>query len=128
MILGFLTSIIFWEGEHPVSYLGPHTTVARLAELAAGLPAISLDLFWWSSYLCEWNLIPQQQHSSQNGNVTSFHPCLCLVLHFVANPKHHHIGQPTIPRSEHIWILLSQSDFNFCRYCNWTLVNFLWRY
>ena len=66
-----------------------------LAELAAGLPAISLDLFWWSSYLCEWNLIPQQQHSSQNGNVTSFHPCLCLVLHFVANPKRHHIGQPT---------------------------------
>ena len=58
-------------------------------------PAISLDLFWWSSYLCEWNLIPQQQHSSQNGNVTSFHPCLCLVLHFVANPKRYHIGQPT---------------------------------
>ena len=127
MISGFLTkspSIILWEGEHPVSYLGPHTTAARLAGRAGCWPAISLDLFWWSSYLCEWNLIPQQQHSSQNGNVTSFHPCLCLVLHFVANPKRHHIGQPTTKIWAHVWILLRKSDFNSCRYCNWTFINF----
>ena len=42
MISEFLTSIIFREGEHPVSYLGPHTTVAWLAGRAGCWPACHL--------------------------------------------------------------------------------------
>ena len=186
MISEFLTSIIFREGEHPVSYLGPHTTVAWLAGRAGCWPACHLigpflvvilslrmeshsptttfqpkwkrDFFspmplpstslrgqpktpsYWPTYYTKiwayvWILLRKSDFNfCRHHNwiflkfilkATNIHPCLCLVLHFVANPKRHHIGQPTTKIWAHVWILLSKSDFNFCRYRDWTYLKFI---